>query len=58
MAALRRWGNAQDPSRGDVHFYNYDDDALDHRTYPHAKFVSEFGFQVCDAPAALQRTAG
>lgn len=29
-----------------MHFYNYDDDALDHRTYPHAKFVSEFGYQV------------
>lgn len=52
-----RWGDAQDPSRGDVHFYNYDDDALDHRTYPHAKFVSEFGFQVRDAPAALAWTA-
>ena len=42
---INRWGNAQDPSCGDVHFYNYDDDALDPRIYPEAKFVSEFGYQ-------------
>ena len=45
LAPFNRWGNAQDPSCGDVHFYNYNDDALDHRIYPEAKFVSEFGYQ-------------
>ena len=43
--ALRRWGNAQSPQYGDIHFYNYSADSFDVATYPHARFVSEFGFQ-------------
>lgn len=42
---VKAWGNVQDGRRGDVHFYNYDADALDRATYPRARFVSEFGFQ-------------
>ncbi|KAK9829297.1 hypothetical protein WJX72_005014 [[Myrmecia] bisecta] len=42
---VKRWGNPQDASRGDLHFYNYGDDCMDGRIYPRAKFVSEYGFQ-------------
>ncbi|KAK2075570.1 hypothetical protein QBZ16_001678 [Prototheca wickerhamii] len=41
---VKRWGDVADPSRGDVHFYDYASDALDPATYPAAKFVSEYGF--------------
>ena len=40
-----RWGDAQSPVYGDIHFYNYSADSFDVATYPHARFVSEFGFQ-------------
>ncbi|KAA6427867.1 MAG: beta-mannosidase [Trebouxia sp. A1-2] len=42
---VKRWGDASSPFYGDVHFYNYDADSFDAATYPHARFVSEFGFQ-------------
>lgn len=29
----------------DVHFYDYKNDCQDHRIYPSARFISEFGFQ-------------
>jgi len=41
----KSWGDAWDPNRGDVHFYNYVMDCLDVTLYPRAKFISEFGFQ-------------
>ena len=28
-----------------MHYYNYDADSFDPDTYPHGRFVSEFGFQ-------------
>lgn len=42
---VKRWGNVDDPRRGDVHFYTTKDNALNYTTFPRAKFVSEFGFQ-------------
>lgn len=42
---VKAWGDVSDPSRGDVHFYNYDDDCEDEDIFPAARFVSEFGFQ-------------
>ncbi|KAL0023786.1 hypothetical protein WJX77_005013 [Trebouxia sp. C0004] len=42
---IKRWGDASSPYYGDAHFYNYDADSFDAATYPHARFVSEFGFQ-------------
>lgn len=40
-----RWGDASGPFYGDTHFYNYDANSFDAATYPHARFVSEFGFE-------------
>ncbi len=45
LCHMFRWGDASSPFYGDVHFYNYDADSFDAATYPHAPFVSEFGFQ-------------
>lgn len=42
---VKRWGDASGSFYGDVHYYNYNADSFDEDTYPHARFVSEFGFQ-------------
>lgn len=39
-----RWGETNDPSRGDVHFYDYKSNILDPTIYPAARFVSEYGY--------------
>ncbi|MEW5314669.1 MAG: hypothetical protein WDW38_006144 [Sanguina aurantia] len=54
MGPTKRWGDPQDPSFGDVHFYNYVDDCFDPEMYPAAKFVSEFGYQSPPSFAALK----
>lgn len=41
----------------DVHFYNYDGDCQDYRMYPHARFISEFGFQSAPSGSALRRVS-
>ena len=45
MLATRRWGDASGPFYGDTHHYNYDANSFDAATYPHSRFVSEFGFE-------------
>jgi beta-mannosidase len=52
--SLCRWGDPADPRFGDVHFYNYKDDAMDPLTYPPAKFVSEFGYMSFPSFSAYQ----
>lgn len=48
--AAKRWGNVADPSYGDIHWYNYNDNLIQipgrgvHRIFPAARFVSEFGY--------------
>jgi len=42
---VKRWGDVQAWSWGDVHYYNYAADCEDITTYPKARFVSEHGFQ-------------
>ena len=37
------WRDPNDPTRGDVHYYNTEDNCLDLSKLPRAKFVSEFG---------------
>jgi beta-mannosidase len=41
---VMRWGNPTG-NYGDVHWYNYVNDCTDLATYPHSRFVSEYGFQ-------------
>lgn len=47
------WGDVTDPTRGDVHYYDYAADCQDESTYPLARFVSEHGVQ--SLPGALPR---
>ena len=54
MVHVCRWGDAQSPFYGDVHFYDYQADSLDPATYPQARFVSEFGFQSLPSWAAYR----
>ncbi|RLN52524.1 hypothetical protein BBJ28_00022544, partial [Nothophytophthora sp. Chile5] len=42
---VKRWG--------DVHFYDYKSDCQDYRMYPHARFISEFGFQSWPSATSL-----
>ena len=42
---VKIWGQASTAQQGDVHFYDYSCDCEDFRSFPEAKFVSEFGFQ-------------
>jgi hypothetical protein len=43
--AKKVWGDVNDPTRGDIHFYSYDTDCEDSNSYPkNALFVSEHGF--------------
>ena len=40
----QRWGDSNDPTMGDVHFYLYDSDLSDPGVFIDARFVSEHGF--------------
>jgi len=40
------WGSASTATAGDVHFYDYQCDCENPASFPQARFVSEFGFQV------------
>ena len=40
----QRWGDANDPTYGDVHFYLYGSDLSDPTVFIDARFVSEHGF--------------
>jgi beta-mannosidase len=42
---VKLWGEASTAKKGDVHFYDYSCDCEDYRSFPEAKFISEFGFQ-------------
>jgi beta-mannosidase len=42
----KRWGSASTAAAGDVHFYDYDCNCESYKSFPAARFVSEFGFQV------------
>jgi beta-mannosidase len=42
---VKHYGSVDDPTRGDVHYYNYEANLLEQGIYPPARFVSEFGFQ-------------
>ena len=42
---VKRWGDVQAWSWGDVHYYNYDADCEDPTSYPRTRFISEHGFQ-------------
>lgn len=46
--------NPYDPLYGDTHFYNYLPDCWDWRTFPRARFVSEYGFQSWPSFSTLQ----
>lgn len=37
------WRDPNDPTRGDVHYYNTADNCLDLTKLPRAKFISEYG---------------
>lgn len=50
----KRWGEASTPAAGDMHFYDYSCDCEDYRSYPNARFVSEFGFQSMPSFLAYQ----
>ncbi|KAJ5078281.1 beta-mannosidase [Anaeramoeba ignava] len=50
-----RWGNPQNESYGDVHFYDYTMDCLDVSNYPSPRFASEFGFQSVDSIYSWQQ---
>lgn len=39
------WGDVNDPSMGDLHFYNYSMDCSDFNEYPKGNFISEHGVQ-------------
>lgn len=41
---VKRWGEPQAASWGDIHYYNYEADCEDPNGYPPARFVSEHGF--------------
>jgi beta-mannosidase len=41
---VKRWGDTQAGSWGDIHYYNYEADCEDPSSYPPARFVSEHGF--------------
>jgi beta-mannosidase len=41
---VKRWGEPQAVSWGDIHYYNYESDCEDPNTYPPARFISEHGF--------------
>ncbi|KAH9255820.1 hypothetical protein BASA81_006221 [Batrachochytrium salamandrivorans] len=50
----KQWGDVTDPTRGDIHFYNYSIDCSVANNFPaNALFVSEFGFQ--SLPSILSR---
>ena len=41
----KRWGDVMDEAYGDVHFYDYGQNLINHAdVFPKARFISEFGF--------------
>lgn len=46
--------NPYDPLYGDTHFYSYTLDCWDWRTFPRARFASEYGFQSWPSFSTLQ----
>uniref|UniRef100_A0A8C5NAY2 Beta-mannosidase n=1 Tax=Gouania willdenowi TaxID=441366 RepID=A0A8C5NAY2_GOUWI len=46
--------NPYDPHYGDVHFYSYSLDCWDWKTFPRARFASEYGFQSWPSFSTLQ----
>ena len=40
------WGSASTADAGDMHFYDYNCNCESYKSFPAARFVSEFGFQV------------
>ncbi|XP_077587107.1 beta-mannosidase isoform X2 [Stigmatopora nigra] len=45
--------NPYDPRYGDTHFYSYETDCWDWRTFPRARLASEYGFQSWPSLATL-----
>ncbi|KAH8338753.1 hypothetical protein KR059_010811 [Drosophila kikkawai] len=50
--------NPQDPNYGDVHLWVDDKDGFSPETYPHARFVSEFGYASLPMLSTWQRALG
>ncbi|BFF88900.1 beta-mannosidase-like [Drosophila madeirensis] len=48
----------QHPNFGDIHFWEDDKDGFDSDTYPHARFVSEFGYASLPMLSSWQRALG
>lgn len=46
--------NPYDPHYGDTHFYNYDHDCWDWKSFPRTRFTSEYGFQSWPSFSTLQ----
>ncbi|XP_053476857.1 beta-mannosidase [Ictalurus furcatus] len=49
--------NPYDTHYGDVHYYNYLTDCWDWRTFPHARFISEYGFQSWPSLSTLSKVS-
>ncbi|XP_062852081.1 beta-mannosidase isoform X2 [Trichomycterus rosablanca] len=49
--------NPYDPHYGDVHFYSYLSDCWDWRTFPRARFASEYGFQSWPSLSTLSKVS-
>ncbi|KAK2162053.1 hypothetical protein LSH36_105g04043 [Paralvinella palmiformis] len=45
------------PHYGDIHYYNYEDDCLDHNIYQPARYSSEYGYQSWPAHSTLSKVS-